>query len=90
MSRYIKVDNLPNYEVVADAKCGPITEKVKFIMLPYKHLSDIPTAEEEIIEQIAIYLEQKENWRRLKDCWIVNGRSDDLRQLLKEALEREE
>lgn len=46
--------------------------------------------EQAIINDIAEYLERPENWRRLKDCWIVNGRSDDLRQLLKEALEREE
>ncbi len=44
----------------------------------------------EIINCIAEYLERPENWRRLKDCWIINGRSDDLRQLLKEALERDE
>ena len=46
----------------------------------------IGDAKEESIDVILEYIEQKENWRRLKDCWIINGRSDDLRQLLKEAL----
>lgn len=89
MSRYIRNDNLPNYEIVADAKCGPITEKVNFIMLPYKHLSDIPDAEEEIIDQIASFFEQPSNWRLLKNAFIVNGYSLDLRRLLRKALEEE-
>ena len=87
MSRYIKVDNLPNYSVVADATCGPISEKIKFVMLPYEHISDIPTAEEEIIDQIASYCEK--NWSKLKDCWLENGYSFDLRRLLRKALEEE-
>ena len=89
MSRYIKVDKLPNYRVVADAKCGPITEKMKFIMLPYERFSDIPTAEDEIIDQIASFFERPSNWNLLKNAWLENGYSLDLRRLLKKALEEE-
>ena len=87
MSRYIKVDNLPNYSVVANAKCGPIAEEMKFVMLPYEHISHIPTAEEEIIDQIASYCEK--NWSELKSCWLEDGYSFDLRRLLIKALEDE-
>lgn len=89
MNRYIKIDKLPNYEIVANAKCGPITEKVKFLMLPYEHLSDIPTAEEEIIDQIASFFERPSNWHLLKNAWLENGYSIDLRKLLRKALEEE-
>ena len=89
MSRYINVDKLPNYEVVADAKCGPITEKIKFIMLPYEHISDIPNAEEEIIDQVASFFEQPSNWYLLRNAWLENGYSLDLRRLLRKALEEE-
>ena len=89
MSRYIKIDKLPNYEVVADAKCGPITEEMKFIMLPYEHLSDIPTAEQEIIDQIASFFEQPSNWYLLRNVWLENGYSPHLRRLLRKALEEE-
>ena len=41
----------------------------------------------EIVDKIASFIEKEENWPLLKDCWIVNDRSDDLRALLKRALE---
>lgn len=89
MSRYIKVDNLPNYSIVANATCGPISEKIKFVMLPYEHISDVPTAEEEIIDQIASFFERPGNWHLLKNVWFKNGYSSDLRRLLRTALEEE-
>lgn len=89
MSRYINIDKLHNYEVVADAKCGPITEEMKFVLLPYKHISEIPDAEEEIIDQIASFFEQPSNWYLLRNAWLENGYSLDLRRLLRKALEEE-
>lgn len=93
MSRYINVSKLPNYTITADAKCGPITEKVNFVMLPYKHISEIPDAEEEIIDQIASFFEKEENWLKLRECWLEcwfeNGYSHDFRRLLRKALEEE-
>lgn len=89
MSRYINVSKLPNYTITADAKCGPITEKVNFVMLPYKHISEIPDAEEEIIDQIASFFERPSNWHLLKNAWLENGYSLDLRRLLRKALEEE-
>ena len=87
MSRYINIDKLPNYEVEAEAKTGPVTDTVKFVLLPYKHISEIPDAEEEIIDQIASFFEQPSNWFLLRNAWLENGYSLDLRRLLRKALE---
>lgn len=41
----------------------------------------------DLVDKIASYLEQEENWARLKHrCWLIGGRSDELRELLYEAL----
>ena len=89
MGRYINVDKLPNYVAEAEAKVGSVTGTVKFVLLPYKHISEIPDAEEEIIDQIASFFEQPDNWNLLKDAWLENGYSLDLRRLLRKALEEE-
>ena len=41
------------------------------------------------IDKIAAFLEQEENWQALKECWWIDGRSDDLRRLLKKAMMEE-
>ena len=41
---------------------------------------------DELVDKIANFFEKEENWRALKDCWFVNGRSNDLRRLLYEAI----
>lgn len=41
---------------------------------------------EELVNKIANYFEKDDNWRKLKECWMYNGRSEDFRRLLKEAL----
>lgn len=56
-----------------------ITEHVKGFFKLYKEENN-----EELIDKIANHLEK--NWGRLKECWLSNGISDDLRNLLKEAL----
>ena len=43
-------------------------------------------AENELVDKIANFFERKENWRALKDCWIENGMSNDLRNLLNKAI----
>ena len=44
-----------------------------------------------IVDKIARFFEKdRDKWKELKRCWMVNYRSEDLRKLLKEALEREE
>ena len=40
-----------------------------------------------ISEKIASFLERDDNWEELKACWLIDGRSDDLRALLRRALE---
>ncbi len=46
----------------------------------------INEAKESLFESVIAYLEKPENWRKLKDCYLINDRSDDLRKLLTEAL----
>ena len=42
---------------------------------------------EELVDKIASYLEQDDVWCKLKrDTWIISGRSDELRSLLRESL----
>lgn len=41
---------------------------------------------DELVDKIASFFEKEENWRALKNCWIENDRSDDLRKLLARAL----
>lgn len=86
-NRYINVSKLTNYACEAEAKVGPVSDKVSFVLFPYKHIDEIPTAEEDIIEQIASYFERTENWSKLKNSWLENGRAIEFRQLLKRALE---
>jgi hypothetical protein len=50
-----------------------------------KLVDEIPTID--VVDKIASFIEQEDNWRLLNDCWIVNDRSEDLRALLKRALE---
>ena len=40
----------------------------------------------DLVDKIASFLEQDENWEALKTCWLIDGRSDDLRNLLHVAL----
>lgn len=46
----------------------------------------INEAKEQLFESVVAYLERPENWIKLKDCYLINDRSDDLRKLLTEAL----
>lgn len=46
---------------------------------------------EELVDKIAGFFEKdRDRWKALKRCWMINYRSDDLRKLLKEALESED
>ena len=42
-----------------------------------------------LVDKIATFFEKEENWRALKDCWLENDRSDDLRKLLRKAIEED-
>ena len=39
-----------------------------------------------IVDKIATFFEEERNWRALKNCWLENDRSDDLRRLLYKAI----
>lgn len=41
---------------------------------------------EELVDKIANFFEKEDNWSALKNCWLENGRSDDLRKLLHKAI----
>lgn len=47
MARYVDVSNLPNFEVTC-------SNGEKYILLPYEHLSDIPTADVAPRAEVAI------------------------------------
>lgn len=41
----------------------------------------------DLVDKIASFFEQEENWARLKHrCWLIGDRSDELRELLYDAL----
>lgn len=42
---------------------------------------------EKLVNKIATFFEKEENWIALKHCWIYSGRSEDLRKLLRQALQ---
>ena len=44
------------------------------------------TNNELLVDKIASFFEKEENWRALKNCWLENDRSDDLRRLLHKAI----
>lgn len=41
---------------------------------------------EMLVDKIASFFEEEENWSALKNCWLENGRSNDLRNLLHKAI----
>lgn len=41
---------------------------------------------ETLVDKIASFLEREENWIDLKYAWMVNDRSETLRNLLRESL----
>lgn len=40
----------------------------------------------DLVDKIASFFEKEENWIALRNCWLENDRSDDLRKLLHAAL----
>jgi hypothetical protein len=41
---------------------------------------------DELVDKIARFFEKEENWSKLKQCWLEDGRSNDLRSLLYNAI----
>jgi hypothetical protein len=35
---------------------------------------------------LSSFFENGENWHKMKECWLENGKSKDFRRLMKEAL----
>ena len=47
---------------------------------------EIYFSKDELVDKIANFFEKEENWRALKNCWLENDRSEDLRSLLYKAI----
>lgn len=52
----------------------------------YNDLEEVRNIYSELVDKIASFFEDEENWRALKSCWLEDGRSEGLRKLLKKAL----
>ena len=39
-----------------------------------------------LVDKIASFFEIEENWNALKNCWLEDGWSEDLRKLLEKAI----
>ena len=46
----------------------------------------IETPYVDVVDKIASFFEKEENWNALKNCWLVDGYSEDLRKLLEKAI----
>ena len=41
---------------------------------------------DELASVISSFFESEENWHKMKECWLENGKSKDFQHLMKEAL----
>lgn len=41
---------------------------------------------DELASVLSSFFESGENWHKMKECWLKNGKSKDFRRLMKEAL----
>lgn len=41
---------------------------------------------DELASVLSSFFEREENWHKMKECWLENGKSKDFRRLMKEAL----
>lgn len=63
--------------------------KIIFIEPYDAHQKSKENQQEQMFEKIATFFEKEENWNEMKECWRCNGRSNDFRKILKEAMELE-
>lgn len=52
----------------------------------YEDLEEVGDINNELVDKIASFLEEEENWMELMNCRIENGKSYDLRMLLYRAI----
>ena len=41
---------------------------------------------DELASVLSSFFESGENWHKMKECWLENGKSKDFQRLMKEAL----
>lgn len=52
----------------------------------YRNIPSESNEVNDLVDNIASFFETEENWKALKNCWLENDRSNDLRKLLHTAL----
>lgn len=74
--------------MLTDLFCGIWTVKFVEVKGNFVNFETIQSENniELIIDKIAGFFEKEENWSNLKNCWLEDDRSNDLRKLLAEAL----
>lgn len=40
---------------------------------------------DELTSVLSSFFEREENWHKMKECWLENGKSKDFQRLMKEA-----
>lgn len=85
MARYVETSNLPNFEVVcSDGK--------KYVLLPFEHLSDIPTADVAPKSEVARAFRQRMNEKMGKHTHLLGKEYVQriMREIEKEFTEEKE
>lgn len=41
---------------------------------------------DELASVLSSFFEREENWHKMKECWLENGKSKDLQRLMEEAI----
>ena len=41
---------------------------------------------DELASVISSFFEREENWHKMKECWLENGKSKDFQRLMEEAI----
>jgi hypothetical protein len=87
MKRNIEVGICYGTKECEECSCGGNENRCDFYPEVRRRAKKINTEKEKLINSIVSYIEKEENWNRLKDCWLVNGKSEELRRLIEEAVD---
>lgn len=82
------------YETCTGKHCLPIacrdlilTDRPKKAERNYGSIGDPEEYDEDyIVDKIASFFENEDNWHALKQCWLVDDHSEEFRKLLRKAI----
>lgn len=57
----------------------PLSDETKFFIK-----EDISL--DELVDTLSCFFEKEENWHAMKECWLMNGKSEEFRVLMRYAL----